>query len=202
MITAETIQAMEKDKVASLAPSLTGADIAQLVDWLAQTDNSFRYKCFLLLQARSQLAADVYPHWDVFAAKLNNENSYQRSLGLMLIAENTRWDQAGRFEAMVDRYLSLCDDEKPVTVRQCVQSLCTIVATQPNCLGRITDKLLSIDVAQRQESQRKILLMDILAVLAEIQQRRPDHRIMQYFYQAMTGEILDRQAKRAVAAML
>ena len=121
MINAEIIETTEKEDLANLVPALSAADIDQLVNWLAETDDNFRYKCFLLLQARSQVAADVYPYWDAFAAKLSSANSYQRSLGLMLIAENARWDVAGRFNALVDRYLALCDDEKPVTVRQCVQ---------------------------------------------------------------------------------
>jgi hypothetical protein len=56
-------------------------------------DDTFRYKCFLLLQGRSEKYPDVYPYWELFVQKLDSTNSYQRSLGLMLIAENVRWDQ-------------------------------------------------------------------------------------------------------------
>jgi hypothetical protein len=203
MITAETIQSTEKEEIVTLAPTLNPAEISQLVEWLTETDDNFRYKCFLLLQARSQAADDVYPYWDVFAGKLDSPNSYQRSLGLMLMAENARWDQAGRFAGMLDRYLSFCDDEKPVTVRQCVQSLCKVVPYQsPETLKRITDKLISIEIMERKETQRKILLMDILSVLAEIQNRQPDERIARYFQSAITGGILDSKAKRAAAAMI
>ena len=46
----------------------------------------------LLLQGRSLEFEDVYPYWDVLVEKLGSANSYQRSLRLMLIAENVRWD--------------------------------------------------------------------------------------------------------------
>ena len=198
MITFESIQTCEKEALPDLVPTLGSADIDQLVSWLTEKDDNFRYKCFLLLQARSKEYKDVYPYWDVFVEKLNSENSYQRSLGLMLLAENTRWDDSGKFEEIAERFLSFCDDEKPVTVRQCIQSLNKIVPFKKTCLSMITDRLVSIDLMQRKETQRKILLMDILSVLLPINRYQHDDRIDFYLQKAMTGGILDNKAKRLV----
>lgn len=49
---------------------------------------------------------DVYPFWDTFRAKLNSDNSYQRSIGIMLIAENTRWDTRDHILQTIDAYLN------------------------------------------------------------------------------------------------
>ncbi len=201
MITFETIQSCEKENLTELIPALNERDIAQLVGWLSEKDDNFRYKCFLLLQERSRSYADVYPYWDGLVEKLNSENSYQRSIGLMLIAENARWDAAGKFDGLIDRYLSFCDDEKPVTVRQCIQSLSSIVPYKPALNGRIVDKLLSIDLMQRKETQRKLLLMDIIQVLVMIRTTASDERIERYIEHALTGEILDSKSKRLVAAL-
>ena len=201
MITAEKIQSCEKENLADWLPALESADIAQLVSWLSEKEDNFRYKCFLLLQGRSQQYDDVYPYWDVFAGKLGSSNSYQRSIGLMLMAENARWDAAGKLDESMDQYLSFCDDEKPVTVRQCIQSLCKIVPYKPACLAGIADKLISIDVMQRKDTQRKILLMDILSVLVLIQKLQPEERIQGYIHQALTGGILDAQSKRKVESL-
>lgn len=201
MITTETIQSCEKENLFTLLPTLEDADIGQLVSWLSEKDDNFRYKCFLLLQAKSQQSADVYPYWEALVGKLDSDNSYQRSLGLMLLAENTCWDRGGKFDAIVDRYLSFCDDEKPVTVRQCIQGLCKIVPYKQNCHNSIVEKLISIDLMQRKETQRKILLLDILSVLCAIQKMAPDARIESYIQNAMTGATLDAKAKRQVAAL-
>jgi len=201
MITAETLLSCAKENLAELTPTLTAADLAQLVEWLNEKDDNLRYKSFLLLQDRSQKFDDVYPYWDTLVAKLGSENSYQRSLGLMLLADNVRWDQPGKFEALVATYLSFCDDEKPVTVRQCIQSLVKVVPHKPACLGAIVDKLLSIDVMQRKETQRKLVLLDILSVLTAIQKVQPDERISRYIHNALTGGILDDKAKRQVEMM-
>jgi len=200
MITFESIQTCEKEALSDLVPTLGSADIDQLVSWLSEKDDNFRYKCFLLLQERSREYKDVYPYWDVFVEKLKSENSYQRSLGLMLIAENTRWDDSGKFEEIADRFLSFCDDEKPVTVRQCIQSLNKIIPYKKSCLTAIVGRLVSIDLMQRKETQRKILLMDILSVLLPINRLQHDERIDRYFQTAMTGGILDNKSKRLVEA--
>jgi hypothetical protein len=199
MITAETIHACEKEALPGLVPGLETGDIDQLVAWLSEKDDNFRYKCFLLLQERSRQARDVYPYWDAFVEKLNSPNSYQRSLGLMLIAENARWDEEGKFDAIVETYLTFCDDEKPITARQCIQSLVKIVPHQKNCHGRVIERLISIDLMQRKETQRKLLLLDILAVLKEIQKIGPDGRIERFIQEVLEGEILDGKAKRLVA---
>jgi hypothetical protein len=201
MLTKEIINSIAKEDLESLVPTLNAADIQQLVEWLSEKEDNFRYKCFLLLQSRSQLCADVYLHWQTLLEKLNNANSYQRSIGLMLLAENVRWDIEGRFETILNLYLAACDDEKPITVRQCIQSLGKVVPCQPGCHAKITDKLLSIDLMQRKETQRKLLLMDILAVLAAIHRMKPDERIERYSQQALTGGLLDEKSKRLVAAL-
>lgn len=201
MITVETIQSCDKEHLPDLLSTLEGADIDQLASWLSEKDDHFRYQCFLLLQGRSQKWDDVFPYWDLFVKKLNSANSYQRSLGLMLIAENVRWDSCGKFDQIVDLYLSFCDDEKPITVRQCIQSLVKIVPYKPGCHARIIDKLTSIDLMQRKETQRKLLLLDIITVLAAIQKLQPDKRIDPFIQNAMTGAILDTKSKRLIASL-
>ncbi len=128
----------------------------------------------------------------IFLDKLSSTNSYQRSLGIMLMAENARWDDAGRLDKDIDLYLSFCDDEKPITVRQCVQSLSKIVPWKKKLCRRVADKLMAIDISQRKETQRKILLMDIINVLVEINKHDKSDQIDIYISNAMIGGILDK----------
>jgi hypothetical protein len=201
MINSEIIKGCEKEDIPAMANRLDAVGISQLVEWLNEKDDNFRYKSFLLLQARSQIKEDVYPYWDVFVAKLENSNSYQRSLGLMLIAENARWASEAKFQPVVERYLACCNDEKPVIVRQCIQGITKIVPYQTSSLGAITDKLLSIDLASRKDTQRKLLLTDILTVFAEIRKLRADERIERYFLSAINGGILDDKTKKIIAKL-
>jgi hypothetical protein len=94
-------------------------------------DDNIRYQAFLILQSRSIFFNDVYSFWDTFRDKLKSDNSYKRSIGLMLIAENVRWDEQNRMEDTIDEYLKLLNDEKPITIRQCIQSLGKVAQFKP-----------------------------------------------------------------------
>ncbi len=139
---------------------------------------------------------------DVFLGRLNSTNSYQRSIGLMLMAENARWDEGNKFDKIIDLYLSFCDDEKPITVRQCIQSLLKVVPYKKHLCTKIAEKLMSIEIMERKETQRKILLLDILNVLIEIRKQAPSDEIEAYIRSAMTGEILNKKTKNEVMKRL
>jgi hypothetical protein len=202
MITVKKLTSLDKTEIPDVSKTLDPEDIKQLVNWLEEKDDTIRYHSLLLLQNRSQIQDDVYPFWDVFAEKLSNTNSYQRSIGLMLLADNVRWDTPGRFDNIVNTFLALCDDEKPVTVRQCIQSLVKIVPCKKHLAGKIADKLLSIDLAERKETQQKILLLDILSVLAVLRKVETSESLERYIFNALTGEILDKKAKTGVEKLL
>ncbi len=202
MITREKIEKFNKEDLPEIALTLEKDDITQLVEWLAEKADEFRYHSFLLLLARSEKYSDVFPHWDIFVQKLGDTNSYQRNIGLRMIAENVRWDQQGKFDEICDFYLSFCDDEKPVTVRQCIQGLCSIVPFNTRCHATIAEKLMSIDILQRKETQQKLVLLDILSVLLLINEANPNQAILAYIHQALSGGLLDKKSKAMIEAQL
>lgn len=201
-MTLAQLLAYEKEQLPEIARELTAEDIGTLVEWLGEKDDAIRYPSFLLLANRSENHPGVYPYWDVFAEKLKSPNAYQRSIGLKLMAENARWDTAGRMDAVIDEYLAFCDDPKPVVVRLCIQSLARLVPHKRNLWPKIITKLISIDIAKRKESQRKLVLTDILSVLAAM--RKIEHRqeIDDYLFGAMGSGFLDKKAQKEIDALL
>ncbi|SMC68669.1 hypothetical protein [Papillibacter cinnamivorans] len=123
MITADSILPIDAGSLPEFASVLASEDIAKLIGWLNEKEDKIRYRSFLLLQHRSSASPDVYPYWEDFRAKLKNDNSYQRSIGIMLLAENARWDTGGQAKEALDDCFSLLSDERPITIRQCIQSL-------------------------------------------------------------------------------
>jgi hypothetical protein len=164
MITLESLMAIDKEALQEAARDLSSDDIASLIEWLAK-DDDIRYRALLILQYRSVLCDDVYPYWSALRDKLKSDNSYQRSIGIMLIAENVRWDSENRIEGVIDEYLALLSDTKPITIRQCIQSLGRIASTKPALNGKIAKKLVSFDIMAVKETMRKSILLDILNVL-------------------------------------
>lgn len=165
-------------------------------------NEDIRYRSSLLLHSRSRIAGDVYAHWDTLYAMIKSGNSYHRACGLTLMAENARWDTAGRLDAVIGEYLSYCDDEKPMVVRLCIQALSHAVEHKPKLYRQISDRLMSIDLMARKETQRKLLLQDILGVLVEINKREPDQRIKEFIDGALAGGWLSSKEKREIQSKM
>jgi hypothetical protein len=170
---------MKKDKLKALAKTdinlsstnLIDSEINFLVEALNEKDDKLRYNAFLLLQASSRQFPYVYKYWDEFEKKLDNENSYQRSLGVMLISENVRWDQGGKFSKTVSKYLKCCTDEKFITARQTIQGLERIVNATDKFNDMIKQRLVNLQLSQYKDNQQKLLTKDISNVLKNITDR-------------------------------
>ncbi|MPM56967.1 hypothetical protein SDC9_103784 [bioreactor metagenome] len=201
-LTVESIMEIPKENLSPFSAALGPEDVAQLVSWLSRKEDDIRYRTFLLLQEKSRLDNSVYPYFQAFCEKLGSENSYQRSLGVMLIAENVQWDTESKMREVLPAYLKILYDEKPITVRQCVGSLGIIVKAAPAYGEKISRALLMYDVMSVRETMRKLILLDIVTVLAEIRKVYSDPKIDAYLLSALSGEILDSKAKKALQKLL
>jgi hypothetical protein len=202
MITVSSILSMEQEGLQEASKQIQEEDIPQLVEWLSEKDDKIRYPSFLLLRARSEFAQDVYPYWDIFCEKLKSDNSFQRNIGLILLAENARWDTGNKLDLVIDDYLMLLKDEKPITVRQCVQALDKIVPYKPQLLDKIAERLMALELTEIRETMRKLVLTDILQILLLIRKQRPVKSIEAYIGNALTGGILDKKAKKQLEELL
>jgi hypothetical protein len=161
----DDLKAIHKDQIQTVAEKLDLSSIAFLVKELSEKDDKLRYNAFLLLQAHSRLKPSVYSYWDELASKLGSDNSYQRSLGVMLLAENVRWDEEGKFKSVIDGYFACCNDEKFITSRQAIQGLTTIVMVTNSYNNEFRNRLLTLELEQYKENQQKLLRKDIANVL-------------------------------------
>lgn len=202
MLNESELAELKKEETPARAASLSAEEIAWLVDLLSSKDDKVRYGAFLLLNERSLTREDVFLFWDVFTAKLGSDNSYQRSLGVMLLAANARWDGAGKTAAVLENVLAILKDEKPITVRQCVQSLAPIVSSHPELSGTIAKRLTSLDLTEIRETMRKLVLIDIVDVLLLIRETVPGEAIDSYLFHALSGELLDAKTKKRVLARM
>jgi len=198
----DDLLSMDKESVPQAAKALTQDDLHRLVALLDEKNDKLRYPAFLLLQSRSDFADDVYPFFDVFANKLKSEHSYQRSIGLMLTAQNARWDTLGKLDAAMDDYLNCIHDEKPVTVRQCIQSLLHILPYKKSLHQKIAQALMKMDITALRPTMRKLVLLDILQVLLQIRQHTSKSAIDAYIFDALSGGILDDKSKKQIKKAL
>ena len=120
----------------------------------------------------------------------------------MLIAANAKWDMENKLDDIIDENLSLIYDEKPITVRQCIQSLCEIVPYKEHLLMKIADKLMSLNITEIRATMQKLILIDILTVLTMIRKQQTNNEIESYILNALSGGLLDKKAVKQVGAML
>jgi hypothetical protein len=202
MISLERLLSIDKNDISEVSKTLNSGEIQQLVEYLSEKDDKIRYKAFLLLQSRSACFDDIYPYWDIFCNKLKSDNSYQRSIGLMLIAENVRWDNENKFEKIIDDYTLHFNDEKPITVRQCIQSLQKIVPYKKQLHFIIADKIMAVDISIIKATMQKLVLSDILEILTMIRKYQTNDKIESYILKALSGGVLDKKAIKQVESMM
>lgn len=190
-----------KDSLDVLAETLSHSDIEFLVDLLTAKHDEVHYAAFLALRNRSEMFADVYPHWDTFVAMMNHKNSYHRSIGIMLIAENVRHDKDKKLDSIINEYQSHCRDEKFITCRQTIQSIGKWIKLRTDLFAVITQGLMNIDIESFKDSQKKLILIDILKVLATINKIEERKEIVSYIGDAFGGGYLDKKAKKELEAL-
>lgn len=106
-----------------------------------------------------------YPCFDRFAELLRHKNSLVRNRAISILAANARWDKVGKFDALLDEFLTHVTDIKPITARQCVAALPEIMEAKPALIPRIRSALEHANLSGYADSMQPLLLKDIVAVL-------------------------------------
>ena len=202
-MTVEALLAIPKEALPDAAEALDAADIAGLVDMLDLKADEARYWALLILTARSERAPDVYPYWPRFCAKLESDNSYQRTIGILMLAENARWDAEGAIDKCLNGCIRLIGDVKPITARQAIQALGKIARDAPQTAPRIASALTQFDLGPVRDTMRKLLLLDICRALLSLR-ARPElaDAANSYLLTALSGDILDKAAKKEIRSAM
>ena len=169
---ADKLMALTKTEIPAMSKNLNADEIRFLVQMLNEKDDTLRYNAFLLLQSSSRMFPYVYDYWDILEGKLESTNSYQRSLGVMLIAENVKWDRNDRFSKTLDNYMRCCSDEKFITARQAIQGLEAILKATDRYDGQIKQSLANLKFSQYKENQQKLLNKDKEKILKNIETKQ------------------------------
>ena len=142
-----------------------GLNIAEQVRVLRSSSNREAYRALQSLQETSDVDDAVYVHIDSFIEMMRDSNSYVRTRGLTLIACNAKWDEAGKIDGIIDEYLEHVTDDKPITARQCIQSLPKLAEAKPHLMPRIVSSLRHADTSAYADNMRSLVQDDIRDVL-------------------------------------
>ena len=144
------------------------SDIQELVNGLFNKDDKTAYKCLKELESASEKDNSVYRLFDTFAEMMDNENSYIRTRGLLLISANARWDMDFKIDEIIDKYLGHIMDDKPITSRKCIKALPNIAKYKPDLTDDIIAALRKANPGRYTDSMQSLVYADIKAALQKI----------------------------------
>lgn len=119
---------------------------------------------------KSRVSDAWYPCFDRFAEFLRHKNSLIRNRAIAILAANARWDREGKFDALLDEFLSHVTDVKPITARQCVAALPEVAEAKPELIPHIRATLEQADLSGYPDSMQPLILKDIVAALQRIEE--------------------------------
>lgn len=99
-------------------------DLDTLFTAIESKDDNLRYDALKKLLALTGEKVDwVYEKLPILGEKLHSDNSYQRSIALMLLMNLGKSDERNAIAELLPEILSHFEDEKMITSRQCLQNV-------------------------------------------------------------------------------
>ena len=107
---------------------------------------AIRYGCGNVLMDLSEKYPDkLYPHMDNFIGLLDSKYRILTWNAMAIIANLTRVDVEGKFDAIFDKYYSFLNNEYMVTVANVVGNSARIALAKPYLIQKITAELLKVE---------------------------------------------------------
>lgn len=141
----------------------------ELIQNLYNADNKIAYETLKELEKISLKTNVLYQYFDSFVEMLNSKNSYIRTRGILLIASNAKWDIENKINAIIKIFLEHVEDDKPITARQCIQSLENIITYKKELRPIIKKRLLEINYLKYTDSMQSLIFKDISHILSVLE---------------------------------
>ena len=145
-------------------------DFVDCIARLTGKDAKDAYAFTQQIVEESRVSDTWYPCFDRFAELLRHKNSLVCNRAIAILAANARWDREGKFDALLDEFLSHVTDVKPITARQCVAALPEVAKAKPELIPRIRVALEQADLSKYPDSMQPLVLKDIVAALQKMKE--------------------------------
>jgi hypothetical protein len=150
-------------------------NIQKHIEDLGSTNDKVRMDALQNLLRVTESKVDwVYDAWDHLLEKLDNENSCQRSIAIMLLCNLAKSDVENRLGISLDRLLIHTKDEKFITSRQCIQSIWKTATTNKPNREKVLKHLEKRFVGCIDEKHYNLLRQDIIQSMALLHKEEKD----------------------------
>ena len=142
---------------------------------LGSKDNAVRRQALDELLKQTQVPVSWFDEaFEELQAKLVSEDSFQRSIGMMLLCNLAGSETSHSLDDLTGNILELLSDEKFITRRQCIQNIWKIASFHPRLIPRITQALTQLFDTCIQQDHHNLIRRDIVDSLSALSEARPD----------------------------
>jgi hypothetical protein len=150
-------------------------NIQKHIENLASTDDKIRLDALQNLLKITEAKVDwLYEVWDLLLEKLSHENSYQRSIAVILLCNLAKSDIENRLVVSLDYLLAHTKDEKFITSRQCIQNIWKAAATNQLNRVKILKHLEKRFVECTNENHYNLIRQDIIQSILSLHSKEGD----------------------------
>ena len=155
----------------------TGIDI--YVQQLKSKIDNERYNALKeMLEITNEKVVWFEKYKSEFINKLKDDNSYQRSIGMMILCNLAKNDSEKReFLGILPLLMELIDDEKFITQRQYLQNIWKVAVVNDEYKKRIAKQLEEEFLKCKHKKHYNLLRIDIISSLTEIMKAGNDDKI-------------------------
>lgn len=178
------------------------SDISSLYEKLNLKEDTERYPAFQQLCLLSEYKVSwTYEVWDQLVEKMSSPNSYQRSIGAILLCNLSQSDPQGRMNNSLEKLLSLSKDEKFITSRLVLQNLWKPAWFEPALREHIVAHLIARFGECANEAHPNLLRQDILQTLFTLAELTHDEALQQEALRLVESEP-DPKNKKSYRALM
>lgn len=176
--------------------------VKKCIENLESTDDKIRQEALQTILQLTEGQVDwVYEVWDELLAKLDHENSYQRSIAIMVLCNLAKSDREHRLNVSVDRLLAHTQDDKFITSRQCLQNIWKVATTNKQIREKILDHLEKRFRECAEEKHYNLIRQDIIQSLLFLYKEEKDGTLLTRA-QALITEEKEEKYRKKYEAML
>lgn len=135
---------------------------------LYNEDNNIAYKTLLELETMTTESNELYNYFNEFLEMLNNEKTFIRVRGFILICSLAKWDNENKINKNIDIILKELEDEKGTSIRQCLEKLNLILMYKIELTNIIENKIRNLDLSKYKESMQTLIKKDIDYILEHL----------------------------------
>ncbi len=139
------------------------SNVKEYINNLKSTDDKVRLAALRHVLEMTEGKVDwVYEVWDDLVRRLDDENSYQRSIAIMVLCNLAKSDLQGRLAGSLDGILAHTRDEKFITSRQCIQNIWKVALLDSLVREKVVAHLETRFEGCAQEKHYNLIRQDII----------------------------------------